>query len=447
MSDSIFASIPAGVTGHLGQIIHPGDPNFPGNLSILGDSVPLSGDNVGKVGRTTDLTGGEVSDTSVDTNQGTPNGGDSGITLLSQTRVKAFSAPGDSGSPVFTFTQDAYNVFLAGILWGGPSDNSSFVYSPFQLVQEELALGFEFTDTDQPPTVTITNPPNNASVPYGALTSVTFDASATDFEQGPTCCTFSWESDKDGFMGTGASRPYFFFTPGNRMVTVTATDGFGKQAKDFIHLHTGNSPPMIWIVKPNGGATIVAGSSQLFEGTSFDPEPFAPLPCGKLTWSSSNATDTSFPQTGCSPQVSFATPGPRTIVLTGLDPEGGTGVATASVNVVAFAAGSPPIVSILSPTTNEVIGPAGPISLKGIAAAVDGKPVSYRWMFQGNPPVAIGQGSASNNQAFTTTWNPTPQQLPFGCGGYSITIRLEATDTGNAVGSDSVPAYVPYPVC
>jgi hypothetical protein len=449
-SDSIFAAISGNVTGHIGQIIHPDDPNFPGNFSILDHSVPLSGENVAKVGGTTGLTAGEISDTSVDLNQALPNGaGDSGVTLLAQNRVKAFSAPGDSGSPVFTSTKDPYQVFLAGILWGGPLDGSHFDYSPFQLVQEELGLGFEFTDSDQAPTVTITNPPNNATVPYGALTSVRFEASAGDFEQGPTCCTFTWESDKDGPMGAGATLDYFFFTPGDRSVTVTATDGSGNKAIDFIRVHTGNNSPMVWILNPTVGATLIAGSSYLLEGGSFDPERFRPLPCANLTWSS-NSADPAFPQTGCSPQVSFATAGQRTIILTGNDPDGGSpGVATVKVNVVPLAAGSPPVVSILSPTLNQVVGPTGtgPITLKGIAAAVDGKPVSYRWMLQGNPPQAIGQGSASNNQPFTTSWNPTPQQLPFGCGGYTFTIRLEATDSGNAIGSDSVPAYVPFPVC
>lgn len=45
--------------------------------------------------------------------------------------------PGDSGSPVFRITSGD-NVQLVGILWGGSSDNRTFVYSPLKQIQDEL---------------------------------------------------------------------------------------------------------------------------------------------------------------------------------------------------------------------------------------------------------------------------------------------------------------------
>jgi hypothetical protein len=44
---------------------------------------------------------------------------------------------GDSGSGVFQITSGS-NVKLGGILWGGSSDGSLFVYSPFSQVVKEL---------------------------------------------------------------------------------------------------------------------------------------------------------------------------------------------------------------------------------------------------------------------------------------------------------------------
>jgi hypothetical protein len=45
--------------------------------------------------------------------------------------------PGDSGSPVFKITSGD-NVELAGILWGGNTSGSLFVFSPLKNIQDEL---------------------------------------------------------------------------------------------------------------------------------------------------------------------------------------------------------------------------------------------------------------------------------------------------------------------
>jgi hypothetical protein len=85
-----------------------------------------------KVGRTTGWTQGKVGRTCIDT-------GVSGSTvyLFCQTTVNAGVAGGDSGSGVFEILSGD-NVKLVGILWGGASDNSYFVFSPLKQVQDEL---------------------------------------------------------------------------------------------------------------------------------------------------------------------------------------------------------------------------------------------------------------------------------------------------------------------
>jgi len=49
---------------------------------------------------------------------------------------------GDSGSPVFAITDDQntpdIEVILYGILWGGSSDGTTFVYSPITNVEKDL---------------------------------------------------------------------------------------------------------------------------------------------------------------------------------------------------------------------------------------------------------------------------------------------------------------------
>ena len=91
---------------------------------------------VNKVGRTTGWTRGNVTRTCVNTSVS-----GSTVYLLCQTFVSdpggaTVVSGGDSGSPVFTGSGG--NVTLVGILWGGSSDNRTFVFSPLKQIQDEI---------------------------------------------------------------------------------------------------------------------------------------------------------------------------------------------------------------------------------------------------------------------------------------------------------------------
>jgi len=89
------------------------------------------GTRVNKVGRTTGWTAGAITNTCVHTGvQGTR------FAQLCQTFVSAGVGGGDSGSDVFQVT--GTTVKLAGVLWGGNSGGTQFVYSPFGNVTSEL---------------------------------------------------------------------------------------------------------------------------------------------------------------------------------------------------------------------------------------------------------------------------------------------------------------------
>jgi hypothetical protein len=97
----------------------------------LGGCLP-TGTTVGKVGRTTGWTAGAITNTCVNTGvQG------SNIVQLCQTFVSAGVGGGDSGSDVFQVTSGS-NVKLAGILWGGNSGGTQFVFSPLANVTRDL---------------------------------------------------------------------------------------------------------------------------------------------------------------------------------------------------------------------------------------------------------------------------------------------------------------------
>jgi hypothetical protein len=94
------------------------------------------GQDVDKIGRTTGWTRGELTQKCVNTGvQG------SRIVQLCQNFVSAKVGSGDSGSDVFqvlTDTNGGGTVRLSGVLWGGSSSGTQFVYSPLANVRAEL---------------------------------------------------------------------------------------------------------------------------------------------------------------------------------------------------------------------------------------------------------------------------------------------------------------------
>jgi hypothetical protein len=141
-SDASRAAYINGANQALGLIARTSGANN-GSLEITG-SFTISADDcatrggcltvgttVNKVGRTTGWTAGAITNTCVNT-------GVSGTRFvqLCQTFVSAGVGGGDSGSDVFQIT--GTTVKLAGILWGGNSGGTQFVFSPFGNVTSEL---------------------------------------------------------------------------------------------------------------------------------------------------------------------------------------------------------------------------------------------------------------------------------------------------------------------
>jgi hypothetical protein len=129
-----------------GAVAKTSGPNN-GSLDVTGAFTITSQDNttstfatgktVNKVGRTTGWTQGNVTQSCVNTNVSGSN-----ITQLCQTFVQnpggaVVVGGGDSGSQVFGITSGD-NVQLVGILWGGNSNGTLFVFSPLKQVRDEI---------------------------------------------------------------------------------------------------------------------------------------------------------------------------------------------------------------------------------------------------------------------------------------------------------------------
>jgi hypothetical protein len=141
-SDASRAAYINGANQALGRIARTSGANN-GSLEITG-TFTINADDCGtrggcltvgttvnKVGRTTGWTAGTITNTCVNTGvQGTR------FAQLCQTFVSAGVGGGDSGSDVFQISGST--VKLAGILWGGNSGGTQFVFSPLGNVISEL---------------------------------------------------------------------------------------------------------------------------------------------------------------------------------------------------------------------------------------------------------------------------------------------------------------------
>lgn len=140
-SDSAYAQIDSGVLQDIGIVEKPdgvGSLTVAGDFRITSEGPSIFGEIVNKVGRTTGWSQGDVTLTCVNTGVSGTN-----IVQLCQDHVNASVGAGDSGSPVFSITDNPAidDVKLKGILWGGNSAGTTFVYSPIANIERIDELG------------------------------------------------------------------------------------------------------------------------------------------------------------------------------------------------------------------------------------------------------------------------------------------------------------------
>ena len=144
-SDAARALYSSGVASSRGHVALTSAPN---NLSlVVTDTAYITGqDNsttnfaigtvVNKVGRTTGWTRGQVTRTCVNTSVSGSQVMQLCQTFVSDPNGAQVVGGGDSGSGVWTGSTSG--ATLVGLLWGGSSDNKTFIFSPLASVQKEL---------------------------------------------------------------------------------------------------------------------------------------------------------------------------------------------------------------------------------------------------------------------------------------------------------------------
>jgi hypothetical protein len=458
-SDSAFIARSGGasqsiplVEGAFGQLAMPDNTlSIVSEYHIVGKVlVPIDGEKVKKVGKTTGLSSGEIICTCADFNFG-----DSGRTFLCQNLVEQ-SQPaekGDSGAPVFQKTEGPQpwlpGAKLFGIAWGGTGNQYSFSAVPF--IEVDLGSLRVFPadlGTNSAPEVKIVKPLHFTNVgSVGALNAVQLKADIVDYEG---CCqSVTWTSDQEGVIAQGPDTEFIISKPGAHHLTVTVTDDDGATASHSILIGADTDLPKVTIVNPSGLFPLIAGALYVFSGTGQDPNgPFFAMPCGALTWTSTKPEDP-FPVTGCNPQVTFSTPGPRIIVLSGAGALGLTAMDTVAIQVKVPSPGDGPTVVILDPPHNSFLDPFTPITVTGKAVDSDPGPLEYQWrLVQGSPPwPVLGSGTVNSGDLIHLPWKPSDHVGP-GCGSIWVEVVLSVNNPSTGIGRSAlVGVMVGYPPC
>lgn len=148
-SDAAFVLYSGAINWTFGAIARPANPNtgdmqvdpaMPEFRIVAEEHGPIRGEFLHKVGRTTGWTWGRLSRTCIDRFH--PDG----VLMRCQNVVRRFngghvmSAPGDSGSPVFSLRGGLGNadVTFHGILAGASEEGRDFLYSPITGIERDL---------------------------------------------------------------------------------------------------------------------------------------------------------------------------------------------------------------------------------------------------------------------------------------------------------------------
>ncbi len=265
---------------------------------------------------------------------------------------------------------------------------------------------------NDPPSVTITDPPDGSTYTDGD--SVTFSGSASDTEDGDLTASLDWSSDLDGPLGSGGSVTTSSMSVGTHTITASTTDSGGTSGQDTITITIDpvNTAPTVAITAPADGASFNEGDLVSFTGTADDTEDGDIK--ASLVWTSSLDGQIG---TGSGFSTSSLSTGTHTITASVTDSGGLSGDDTITISVNA-----PPTASFTFTTTDLTV------DFIDDSSDGDGSIASWSWDF------GDGNGSAAQSPSHT-----------YAAGG-TYTVTLTVTDDDGATDSASQSVTVTAPV-
>jgi hypothetical protein len=297
--------------------------------------------------------------------------------------------------------------FIIKNSWGCSAGDGGYYYVPVAWAEKRfksmtiVERGPKPPVADTPPTISISSPKNNASFQVSPLLSITFSAEVSDADDGPACCEVRWTSSVEGNLGQGKqiTRNFGGANPGPRTITATAKDSKGHETSASITINLTTSAPNVSIVYPIGGE-YYRGLEYTFVAEEFSG-PNASQPCSAFTWRSTATGEG--PWSGCTPMVSFATTGPRTITVSLTNQYGQTGSDKVDITVVEPPDDGPPVVNITSPEIQAVFtsGQRAYVAYSVVDPSPE-PPTSVEWS------ISYGQGGTQIPITLITDPRPTP---------------------------------------
>ncbi len=297
-----------------------------------------------------------------------------------------------------------------------------------------------------PPTITITSPQNNFQVNQEFNQ---FNLKATAADADGSIASITWKSDLQGTLGTGSEISVSLSVLGPHNISAIAKDNLGASKQALITVNVISQVPTATIGAPANNQTLYRNQVYPFEGNAEDGG-FA-LECSNLVWTSSKAGEG--PWLGCSPNISFANNGSRTLTLTATDNTNAKGTATVTINVVDPPPSGPPVVEITYPKVNIDYNPKGKVRLSYSLTDPGGVPGSqYTVVWK----VALGRTSktitplnyALNNTLIYKYFIPQDYFSLDGCGDLNqLKVSITVTDPEGLSDTDTVTITTFSPPC
>jgi len=237
------------------------------------------------------------------------------------------------------------------------------------------------------PSLTITAPANNTSMPLGW--PVIFTATANDVQDGNLTARIAWSSNVYGSLGTGGTVSSMF-PAGTNVITASVTDNGGLRTTQQVTVIVGsastNAAPSLTINAPANTVTVAVGTPVTFSGTASDQEDGTLT--SRISWSSSLSG-----ALGVGGTISATLPAGAHLVTAAVTDSGGlTTTRQVTVNVTSSTQNTPPTLTITAPNGDISTFLGWPVIFSAVASDLEDGNLTSRISWSSNVYGSLGVG-------------------------------------------------------